>query len=167
MVEWRLRDFNLAMLRKQAWQLLIDPNSLVARLYKERYFLRSYFILTKAGSNSRYIWRSVCEANGLVCGGSHICISNGKSALVFDSPWLPCHENGMISSNAPYGLENSKEDPLRVRFGEFSRLLSNTLEQSSVGCTRPPLIKYQLEGRDGARKMIMARACLVRGNYSM
>jgi len=40
-----LKAFNLAMLGKQAWPFLISPHSLVARIYKARYFPKSSFIM--------------------------------------------------------------------------------------------------------------------------
>ena len=33
-----LQAFNLAMLAKQGWRLISNPNSLVAQIYKARYY---------------------------------------------------------------------------------------------------------------------------------
>ncbi|CAH9068798.1 unnamed protein product [Cuscuta europaea] len=40
----RPRDFNLAMLSKQAWRIFTNPDSLVSRVYKARYFPTGIFL---------------------------------------------------------------------------------------------------------------------------
>ena len=37
----RLHEFNLAMLSKQGWKLVIDPSSLVAQIFKAKYYPHS------------------------------------------------------------------------------------------------------------------------------
>ena len=39
-----LQAFNLAMLAKQGWRLLENPNSLVARMYKAKYYPYGMFL---------------------------------------------------------------------------------------------------------------------------
>ena len=55
----RIHEFNVAMLGKQGWRLLTDSSSLVARIYKARYYPSSSFLEAQLGSNPSYIWRSV------------------------------------------------------------------------------------------------------------
>ena len=45
-----LQAFNLAMLAKQAWRILSNPDSLVARVLKARYFLTGDFLNAKLGA---------------------------------------------------------------------------------------------------------------------
>lgn len=49
-------EFNLAMLCKQAWWLVTRPDSLVAKLYKARYFLNTSFFDAGLGANPLFIW---------------------------------------------------------------------------------------------------------------
>lgn len=49
-----LRAFNLAILGKQAWRFLTRPHSLVARIYKGRYFPKSSFIDANLGLLEKY-----------------------------------------------------------------------------------------------------------------
>lgn len=65
-----LRDFNLAMLGKQAWRFVTRPNSLVSQLYKARYFPQSSFLDAEMGNNPNFIWRSVWEAKAVIVAGS-------------------------------------------------------------------------------------------------
>ena len=42
-----LQAFNLAMLAKQGWRLILNPNSLVAQIYKVRYYRHGDFLEQK------------------------------------------------------------------------------------------------------------------------
>ena len=54
-----LQAFNLALLAKQGWQILTHPNSLVARVYKAKYFTYDDILSSNIGSNPSYAWRSI------------------------------------------------------------------------------------------------------------
>ena len=49
-----LEAFNLALLAKQGWQILSNPNSLMARVYKAKYFPYDDILNAKFGSNPSY-----------------------------------------------------------------------------------------------------------------
>ncbi|XP_031120802.1 uncharacterized protein LOC116024038 [Ipomoea triloba] len=93
-----LRAFNLAMLGKQVWRLLIKPQSLVARVYKARYFPRTSFIDATLGSCPSYCWRSIMAAHDMVCGGVRRRIGDGKTTLIWGHPWLPDDPTPMIQT---------------------------------------------------------------------
>lgn len=52
-------NFNQVLLVKQAWRLLSEPNSLICRIYKSRYYAKKNFM--EAGSSYRpsYVWLSI------------------------------------------------------------------------------------------------------------
>ncbi|KAI5335699.1 hypothetical protein L3X38_025833 [Prunus dulcis] len=52
-------DFNLALLAKQCWQLLTEPNFLWARLIKARYFPGCNFMEATKGSRASWAWASL------------------------------------------------------------------------------------------------------------
>ena len=54
-----LHNFNLALIAKQTWRLLTCSNSLVARIYKARYYPGSSFLVAKTNSNPCLIWHSI------------------------------------------------------------------------------------------------------------
>ena len=54
-----LQAFNLAMLAKQAWRILTNPSSLIARVLKARYFPTGDILSATLGSSPSYSWRSI------------------------------------------------------------------------------------------------------------
>lgn len=56
------RDFNLALLAKQVWRLLVFPDSLIARVLKGQYYPDSNPLRTGKASTPSYGWRSLMAA---------------------------------------------------------------------------------------------------------
>jgi len=50
-----LSVFNLAMLGKQGWKFITKPNSLVARIFKARYFPSGSYLTATLGHNPSYV----------------------------------------------------------------------------------------------------------------
>lgn len=44
-----LRDFNIVLLAKQSWRMMQNPQSLLARVYKAKYFSKSSLLEAKKG----------------------------------------------------------------------------------------------------------------------
>lgn len=53
-----LEVFNLALLAKQGWRILQHPDSLVAKVFKAKYFPTCSFLQATLG-NTPYAWRSI------------------------------------------------------------------------------------------------------------
>ncbi|KAH1032211.1 hypothetical protein J1N35_044385 [Gossypium stocksii] len=51
-----LSKFNLALLAKQGWKIITQPNSLFTRVMKARYFLIEEFMSAGLGSYPSYTW---------------------------------------------------------------------------------------------------------------
>lgn len=83
-----LSAYNLAMLGKQGWKFQTDPDSLVARLFKARYFPTRSYLTDRLGHNPSYVWRSILQARFIVSGGARWRISTSTSIPILDEPWL-------------------------------------------------------------------------------
>jgi len=83
-----LTAFNLAMIGKQGWKFMFEPNSLVSRIFKARYFPNNNYLNANLGHNPSYVWRSILKARFIVRGGARWCIGNGESIPILNEPWL-------------------------------------------------------------------------------
>jgi hypothetical protein len=81
--------FNLALLAKQAWRLLQEPNSLSARILKAVYFPNGDFLEAELGSSPSRIWRSIMDGREVLKQGLIKRIGTGEETLIWDTNWLP------------------------------------------------------------------------------
>jgi len=94
-----LSAFNLALLGKQGWKFITEPNTLVARIFKARYFPSGSYLMATVGHNPSYVWRSIMRARFVVRGGAWWTIGSGASISILNEPWLTNGE--FISSDVP------------------------------------------------------------------
>jgi hypothetical protein len=83
-----LTAFNLAMLGKQGWKFQTQPECLVTKLFKARYFPRNEYIDAELGHNPSFVWRSIFSARRIVRSGARWKIGNGINIPIFEAPWL-------------------------------------------------------------------------------
>ncbi|XP_071680384.1 uncharacterized protein [Lolium perenne] len=81
--------FNQAMLGRQAWRLLTEPDSLCARVLKGRYFPDTDFWNATKPRSSSYTWRSILFGKELVQAGVRWGIGNGKNTKILHDNWIP------------------------------------------------------------------------------
>ena len=84
-----LQAFNLAMLAKQGWRILTNPNSLMAQVYKAKYFPHDEVLNSKKGSNPSYAWRSIHNNLEVIRKGTSWRVGNGQRIHIWDDKWLP------------------------------------------------------------------------------
>lgn len=84
-----VRDFNVALLGNQAWRLLTQPDKLVSRIFKARYYVNGSILTAQLGNNPSYIWRSILEAQSLLKQGIGCRIGNGQDVDIVNMPLLP------------------------------------------------------------------------------
>lgn len=103
-----LKKINISMLAKQGWRLQTNENPLVTSCMKAKYFPCGDFVTAKLGSNPSYMWRSILAAQEVVQRGCRKRIGDGKQTEIWKVPWLPCVENGYMTTEMPSNLEGSK-----------------------------------------------------------
>ncbi|XP_071724798.1 uncharacterized mitochondrial protein AtMg00310-like [Rutidosis leptorrhynchoides] len=61
-----LEAYNLALIAKQGWRVITNPESLVARLLKDKYFKSSYFLRAELGRFPTDIWRTLLDSRAIL-----------------------------------------------------------------------------------------------------
>lgn len=103
-----LKKFNISMLAKQGWRLLTNENPLVTMCMKAKYFPYGDFLTAKLGSNPSYMWRSLLGAHEVVRKGCRKRIVDGTQTDIWKVQWLPCANNGYMTTEMPTQLDGSK-----------------------------------------------------------
>ncbi|KAH1106857.1 hypothetical protein J1N35_010625 [Gossypium stocksii] len=84
-----LTHFNIALLAKQGWRLLRNPNSLLARTFKAKYYNESDFLNSSLGNVPSFTWRSIWTSKGLLLKGLGWRIGNGRKVSIWEDSWIP------------------------------------------------------------------------------
>ena len=84
-----LQAFNLAMLAKQGWRLLSNPDSLCAKVFKARYFPNGDVLNSKLGCSPSYTWRSIFKGLEVIWKGTRWRVGNGRLIHIWEDKWLP------------------------------------------------------------------------------
>jgi hypothetical protein len=89
-----MRNFNLAMLGKQGWRLMVRPDSLCARVLKGRYFHDSEFLTSTRKRHASQTWRAILAGREVLSSGLIKRIGNGSKTNIWRDRWLPNHFGG-------------------------------------------------------------------------
>ena len=84
-----LDDFNRALLAKQVWRILSQPESLLSRVLKGKYFPNCGILSATVGSNPSFTWRSLFWGMGLLSKGIRWRIGDGSKVRIYSDPWIP------------------------------------------------------------------------------
>ncbi|CAN1191764.1 Uncharacterized mitochondrial protein AtMg00310 [Linum perenne] len=99
-----LRSFNLAMLGKQGWKFQTQPDALVTKIFKARYFPRGDFLSAAKGHGPSYVWQSIRRSQSVVHRGSRWRLGDGSKVSVWGDQWL--------RDDANLSIETEKDDEL-------------------------------------------------------
>jgi hypothetical protein len=92
------QSFNMAMVAKQAWNLMHKPTSLVARMYKARYFPHNSLLDANLGNNPSFAWRSIWRSRKVLVYGCRWQIGDESKIRVMHEPWLRSSHGRCLSA---------------------------------------------------------------------
>jgi hypothetical protein len=83
-----LRAFNEALLAKQGWRIITNPHSLVAIMFKAKYYPKCDFLKAKQSQNMSFSWQSILKASRIQKIGCVLQIGNGNSINIWEDRWI-------------------------------------------------------------------------------
>ncbi|CAN6559066.1 unnamed protein product [Malus baccata var. baccata] len=83
------QEFNVALLAKQCWRLINEPDSLWAMVLEARYFPNCSFFDARKGGRASWAWSSLLAGRDLILQGAHKQIMGGDGVRVWVDIWLP------------------------------------------------------------------------------
>jgi hypothetical protein len=107
-----LEPFNMALLAKQGWRIMLNPDCLVAKVLKSKYFSKEDFLTSRLGSNPSFVWRSLWGAKYLVQAGMIWRVGDGKSVKIWGDKWIGSTYTGKIQAPVRILGENDKVSAL-------------------------------------------------------
>ncbi|KAF7822570.1 reverse transcriptase [Senna tora] len=90
--------FNLAMLAKQGWRLLTNPEEMWAKIIKGVYFPNCDFLNARKGPRASWAWSSLLEGREVLLEGLCWRVGNGDSISFWNDPWVKDLKDFKISS---------------------------------------------------------------------
>ena len=89
-LEYKINDgFNQAMLARQCWRLISEPDSLCAKVLKGRYYPKCAFIDSGPTRSCSFTWRSLRFGKRLLEKGILWWVGNGKEIRIMKDKWIP------------------------------------------------------------------------------
>ncbi|KAA3451486.1 reverse transcriptase [Gossypium australe] len=95
----RMAQLNISLLAKQGWRLLNFLNSLVARVFKGKYFPDTDFLHARLGSSCSFIWHSIWATKGTLEKGLLWKVGTGLNISISQDTWIPDYVNGRLSTS--------------------------------------------------------------------
>ena len=81
--------FNLALLARQAWRVVQEPNTLSTRILKAVYYPTGEFLQAQVGAGPSRVWRALMEGKDVLKQGLMRRIGTGEDTHIWDMNWLP------------------------------------------------------------------------------
>lgn len=107
-----LHGFNIALLGKHIWNFMQNPNSLVARVFKGRYFPDTLVLKATKGQGSSFIWAGIWTAKEELAKGFRWVLGNGEDIVATRDPWLRNKVNFQVEQNQFYAGRDEKVSSL-------------------------------------------------------
>lgn len=101
-----LHGFNVSMLGKHIWKCIQDPQLLVSRVLRARYFPDVSILEARKGVKPSFIWTSIWQAKESLASGFHWVIGDGHSVVATRDAWLALKPNHKVDNLQMYERRN-------------------------------------------------------------
>lgn len=97
-----LHGYNIALLGKHIWNFMQNPQSLVTRVFKGRYFPHDHVLKATKGQGSSFIWQGIWTAKEELKNGFRWVLGNVNDIVATQDPWLRNKANFKVEQNQLY-----------------------------------------------------------------
>jgi ribonuclease HI len=108
------KAFNMSMVAKQGWKIMSRPETLVAKIFKARYFPNSSLLEASLGNNPSYVWRSLWKSCNVLQLGCRWSVGDGSKIKIMTDPWLRGQGSGWVSAPQHQGVYNLSVNNLMI-----------------------------------------------------
>lgn len=119
-----------------------DPQALMCRIIKARYFPNSHFLDARLGRRPSFTWTSIFEAQGLLRKGVRWKVGNGANILVWGSPWINRGDDFFAQTPVVPGFEDLRVHDLflpNTRRWDRNRITDIFVENEAKAILRTPI----------------------------
>ncbi|XP_041025315.1 uncharacterized protein LOC121265693 [Juglans microcarpa x Juglans regia] len=165
----------LGLPSNDCWRFLQNPDSLVAKVFKSKYFSKESILDAKLGNSPSYIWRSIWMAREVLQEGLIWRVGNGKQISIWRHKWLPKPSSFSVQSPiSSLGAEAKvydlideevhqwKEEIIRAHFHEEEAAMIYNLPISIRRGQDKQIWNWSKEGKFSVRSALPTTASLCR-----
>ena len=113
-----MSDFNSALLAKQGWRIISNPDALWVKILKHRYFPNCSFLEASTGSSPSWVWSSLLHGRATLIPGLYWKVGNGSNINIWNDSWIPS-----LATRNLISLHHSTPQP---------RLVSDLIDRDSM-----------------------------------
>lgn len=77
------------MLAKVGWRIIYDPESILAKILKAKYYLFSSFLEAPMGRGTSWGWKGILQGRKILKAGIQCRMGDGQNIQIRVDPWLP------------------------------------------------------------------------------
>jgi hypothetical protein len=116
-------SFNLAMLAKQVWRLIADPNSLCAKVLRAKYYPDGDILKAGPKSGSSFTWQSIVASIPTFKRGYIWRVGNGDKINIWSDPWVPTSHDRRVTSARGNAIVTKVSDLIDPYSGQWDESL--------------------------------------------
>jgi hypothetical protein len=120
-------SFNLAMLAKQVWRLIDNPDSLCARVLRAKYFPDGDILKVGPKAGSSFTWQSILAGITTFKRGYIWRVGNGENIRIWSDPWIPSSPDRKIISPRGGAVYSKVSDLIDPVSGQWDSVLLHDL----------------------------------------
>lgn len=138
-----LYGFNITLFGKHIWKCIQDPNALVSRILRARYFIGSQVLKANKGQGSSFLWFGIWQAKEVLKASFRWVEGDGSDIVATKDQWLVSKIGFMVEDSHRYEGRNERVSSLfypRTKIWDVSRVqeLFTAVDALAILATRVP-----------------------------